>query len=183
MAVVKPKLSYDYLLELPESTDGRRYELFDGELYVSPSPVPRHQAASIVLSAFVFRAQQAGYGKVYAAPIDVVFDDLNVVVPDLIFVRSERLSIVTSANVQGPPDLIVEILSPGTQKHDLTVKLQMYARFRVPHYWVPAPVGEVIRRFELRGSEYVELPVLRGQDILSSPLFPGIEMPVSEIFA
>jgi len=178
---VAPKLTYADLLEMPD--DGKRYELLDGELIVSPSPIPRHQRVSAQLARLLMRAEDAGFGQLYYAPIDIVLDDRSVVVPDLIFVTTERLSIVTSTNVQGPPDLVVEILSPSTQKRDLGAKLQMYAHFGVPHYWVPGPEAEVVRRFELRDQTYIELPVLKGDDILSSPLFPGIEIAVSRLFA
>jgi Uma2 family endonuclease len=180
VAVVSPKLAYDDLQQLPE--DGKRYEIIDGELHVSPAPRVRHQGAVFQFALFFGRAEQAGYGRGFTAPLDVVLDEHNVVQPDLLFISTSRLAILTEANVQGAPDLIIEVLSPATSKRDLGVKLQLYARFKVPHYWAADTDQRSVRRFELRGETYVELPALHPGDVLSSPLFPGLEVDVESLF-
>jgi Uma2 family endonuclease len=119
MAVL-PRLTYDDLRELPD--DGKRYELLAGVLYMSPAPSLRHQSIVTVFVSWLFLAQKAGYGRVFAAPVDVVLDPDTVVQPDVIFVRRERFDILTDANVQGAPDLVIEILSTGTRKRDLGAK-------------------------------------------------------------
>jgi Uma2 family endonuclease len=132
----------------------------------------------------LLRAEATGLGRAFAAPVDVALDPDTVVQPDLIFVRRERFDILTDANVQGAPDLIIEILSPGTRKRDLGVKRQLYAHFRVPHYWIVDPIGATVERYRLdeRG-QYVAEPVLRVGDVLTLPHFPDITLPVAMLFA
>ena len=180
MALIEPKLSYEHLQQLPD--DGKRYELIDGELIVAPAPSMPHQDAAWNLAAFLRRADEAGYGKGSFAPCDVVFDAENVTQPDLLFITTARLSIRGRDNVQGAPDLIIEILSPRTRERDLGAKLRLYARYSVAHYWAPDPIAQTVQRYGLEGGSYRELPLLEGDDLLTCPLFPGISMPVSQIF-
>ncbi|MGH7791389.1 MAG: Uma2 family endonuclease, partial [Thermodesulfobacteriota bacterium] len=111
------KLTYEDYLLLPE--DGNRYEILDGELNVTPAPTTKHQTISgnlfVILHRYV-REQRAG--KVFSAPVDVILDYSSIVQPDLIFVSKEREEIITEKNVQGAPDLVIEILSPNTVKID-----------------------------------------------------------------
>ena len=118
--------------QLPD--DGKGYEILEGDLAVSPPPNRKHQRPALHLTNFLQKMEDAGYGEVYPAPFDVVFDECNVMEPDVLFIRIDRLSIVTDANVQGAPDLVVEVLSPGTRARDLGVKVHLNARFHVPEY-------------------------------------------------
>lgn len=180
MTIIKPIFSYEHLAQLPD--DGKRYELVEGELVVSPAPSSAHQEVVENLVAFLRQARLAGYGRGYVAPLDVVFDPHNVVQPDLFFIRQERLAIVTRANVQGAPDLIVEVLSPGTRARDLGAKPRLYARFRVPFYWVVDPGTRTVQPYTLREEGYVAEPVLRAGQTLTCPLFPGLGIDVAELF-
>ncbi len=130
MTIVQPRLTYVDLVDLPD--DGKRYELLEGELIVSPAPTPKHQQAAGRTFRFLGQAEDAGYGRAYVAPLYVVFDDDDVTEPDVLFIRQERLGIVTESEVRGAPDLVVEVLSPSTRKRDLPVKAQTYAKYRVP---------------------------------------------------
>jgi Uma2 family endonuclease len=180
MAIVHKKLTYEDLLATPD--DGKRYEIIDGELYVSAAPFSKHQRTVWNFIDFFKDAERAGYGRGYCAPTDVVFDQHNVVEPDLLFVLNENQAIITDANIQGSPDVLVEVLSPSTSKRDRGVKLQLYARFGVRFYFVVDPQAETVQPYELVVADYRELPVLRGEDQLTCPLFPGISMPVSRLF-
>ena len=154
------KLTYDDFLLFPD--DGKRHELIDGEHYVTPSPNLKHQAVSrnlVTTIATFLRAQPIG--KVYAAPLDVVFSHSDVVEPDLLFVSTSRLDVLTAKNVQGAPDLVVEVGSPSTRRRDEKLKHQLYERFKVTEYWVVDP----------------------DIDVVTTPLLPGLELPLSEIFA
>ena len=104
VAVVDPRYVYEDLLTILD--DGKRYELLEGDLLVSPSAKPRHQ--KILGNVFVMlrKLQDAGLGEAYSAPLDVVFDRHNVFEPDVLFIRTERLDIMTEKNVTGPPDLV-----------------------------------------------------------------------------
>lgn len=180
MAIVQPRLTYPDLLDLPD--DGKRYELLEGELVVSPAPAPRHQRAVVHIAVFLRRAEDAGYGLVYVAPFYVVFDEDHTTEPDVFFIRRERLQIVGEDVVRGAPDLVVEVLSPGTRRRDLRAKMQTYARFGVPFYWIADPIAETVQPHELTAQGYAPGPVLRAGELLSCPLFPGITIDVAELF-
>ncbi|HLG73521.1 MAG TPA: Uma2 family endonuclease [Chloroflexota bacterium] len=181
MAIVHKKLTYEDLLETPD--DGKRYEIIDGELYVSAAPFTKHQRAVWNFIDFFKDAERAGYGRGYSAPTDVMFDEYNVVEPDLLFVLAENRAVIKEANIQGAPDILVEVLSSSTRKRDAGVKMQLYARFGVRFYYIIDPEDETVQPYELAESDYRELPLLKGQDAITCPLFPGISMPVSKLFA
>lgn len=180
MAVIHPLLTYDDLVDLPD--DGRRYELLEGELAVSPAPARGHQKAAGRIYAELLRAEDAGWGEVYVAPFEVYFDEQNAVQPDVLFVRRERLQIVTEARVEGPPDLVVEVLSPSTRRRDIRVKMQIYARFGVPYYWLVDAGARTVQPYELTAERYTAQPLLHPGDTLSCPLFPGIALDVATLF-
>ena len=180
MALQVPRFNYDDLARLPD--DGNRYELADGELIVSPAPTTDHQGISARCGALLFRAEEAGYGRMFTAPTDVYLGPYQVVQPDLLFVAHERLDIITRMYVAGAPDLVIEILSPGTRDHDLGWKKTLYAREGVRHYWVADPVEQTIAPFVLDGRGYADVAPLAGDAILSCPLFPAIVSTVARLF-
>ena len=177
---VDTRLTYDDYCLLP--SDGKRYEIIEGELYVSPSPGRRHQRIIINLilhlGGFV---KNHSLGDAYVAPFDVVFSQHDVVEPDVIYVSNAHLSLITEKNIQGAPDLAVEVLSDSTARLDRTTKLKLYSRFGVQEYWIVDPEGpsvEIYRRMEagldLAGT-------LQNMDSLTSPLFPGFSLPVRSL--
>lgn len=180
MAIVDTRLTYEHLRQLPD--DGKRYEIVNGELLVSPSPNRRHQETVGNVYDLLRRAQQAGFGKAYFAPFDVIFDQHNVTQPDVLFIGNERLGIPTEDNIQGAPDIVVEVLSPGTRLRDEGVKLALYASMRVRYYLMPDPTDQVVHRHELTPAGFREMPLLRAGDTLSFPMFPGISIDVAELF-
>ena len=119
------KFTYDDLASFPE--DGKRHELVDGEHYVTPAPNTRHQRISMRLTrALLLHLEKHPVGELLAAPFDVVLSDLDVVEPDLLFVSSENLQRITDKNAQGPPDLVIEVLSESSRKHDEVRKRKLY---------------------------------------------------------
>ncbi|MCL4484899.1 MAG: Uma2 family endonuclease [Nitrospirae bacterium] len=177
--------TYEEFMSLPEGGPFR-YEIIDGELCMTPSPSPRHQEISRnllrIIDVFLL---QKNLGKIFAAPCDVVFskDPLQVVDPDLLFVSKEHLSIIGEKNIQGVPDLTVEILSPTTATSDRRVKHSLYERFGVPEYWIVDPATNTIQVFRLVDGHY-PAPIEYGKsDRLESPLFPGLSIPLSEVFS
>lgn len=180
MTTVQPRLTYADLADLPD--DGKRYELLEGELIVSPAPTPRHQDAVGNTFRFLGRAQDAGYGKAYVAPLYVIFDQDNTTEPDVLFIRRERLQIVGEAAIEGAPDLVVEVLSPSTRGRDLRVKAQIYAKFQVPFYWIVDPDARTVQVYELTAQGYAAQPLLRAGDLLGCPLFPRITIDVTQLF-
>ncbi|MDE3075738.1 MAG: Uma2 family endonuclease [Chloroflexota bacterium] len=181
MALISPKLTYDDLQHVPD--DGKRYELLDGELLVSPSATPRHQTAVGRVFALLLRAEAAGFGRPFVAPLDVVFDQYNVLEPDVLFISAERLAIIGERNIQAAPDLVVEVLSRGTRDRDVRLKLPAYARFGVRFYWIVDPEEMRVQPYELEGDSYRQLVLLQASDTLTSPLFPGISVAISSLFS
>ncbi len=163
--------------------DGRRYEILDGELTVTPSPSRSHQefAANLLVVLRPFAAAH-GLGSVFIAPFDVILDETSVVVPDLCFVSRERLEIVTDRGVGGAPDLIVEILSPGTVRRDRGEKAQLYARHGVRHYWLADADARVFETLELDEGRYRETARLTGDARFRPTLFPGLEISLSSLW-
>jgi Uma2 family endonuclease len=184
LATTPIKLTYEDYLEFPE--DGKRHELIEGDHVVTPAPNIRHQ--NLVgelyarLRAFV---KDRDLGHVLMAPTDVLLSEHEVVQPDLLFVAREHLERIGEAYVDGPPDLVVEIVSETTRRRDEVAKRHLYERRGVEEYWVVDPVVDAIKvhrrtasgRFERRA----ELTAEAG-NVLSSPLLPGLEIPLEEIF-
>jgi Uma2 family endonuclease len=180
MDVIRPIFSSDDLAQMPD--DGKRYEILEGDLAVSPAPNRKHQRIVLNCADFLRTLELHHYGEVYTAPFDVVFDRYNVVEPDVLFVCQDRLDIVTDANVQGPPDIVVEVLSPSTRDRDLGVKVHLYARFGVREYWVMDPDDNALTVFSLTDDGFRQHgPYLVGDDWIS-PLFPDHPLAVAALF-
>jgi Uma2 family endonuclease len=111
------KLTYEDYVSFPD--DGKRHELIDGEHYVTPAPLTKHQRISINLAAALHHhCQQTEAGRLFAAPTDVKLTETDIVQPDLLFIAKDRDHLITRENIQGPPDFIVEILSDSTRRRD-----------------------------------------------------------------
>ncbi|MEW6424535.1 MAG: Uma2 family endonuclease [Bacillota bacterium] len=171
----------DYCL-LPED---KRAELIGGDFYLVPSPSVIHQrvAARIadLLRSFVAERK---LGEVFYAPLDVVLTPYDVVQPDIMFISSERANLVTEENIQGPPDLIVEILSPSTGMRDRTIKKKLYARSGVRELWLVNTAAQVIEVFDLEAGEEASPAVYaRGREpVLTSKVLPGLTIELDKIF-
>ncbi|HXT51576.1 MAG TPA: Uma2 family endonuclease [Thermoanaerobaculia bacterium] len=184
VAQTAPKLTYDDFVLFPD--DGKRHELIDGEHYVSPSPNVRHQAVlqnlNHLLHSFV---REHGLGRVFFAPLDVVFTLHDVTEPDLIFVSNSRASIVTEANLQGAPDLVVEVLSPSSHRYDEVTKRALYERAEIGEYWIVDPEADTVKVYRREGEQFGRPALLsaRDGDHLTSPLFPGLEIALADVLA
>ncbi|HZF11542.1 MAG TPA: Uma2 family endonuclease, partial [Thermoanaerobaculia bacterium] len=121
-------------------------------------------------------------GTVLYAPFDVLLSPHDVVQPDLLFISNERAAILTEANAQGAPDLVAEILSDSTLRRDETLKRDRYERFGVLEYWLVDPLRRTVRIFRRSGTGFAAPQELSAMDILTTPLLPGFEIRVSEIF-
>ena len=173
--------TYEDLLRTPD--DGKRYEVLEGALIVSPAPGVRHQRLAKRLQRLRMRAEEAGVGEWFPAPLDVVLSEHDVVEPDLLFVARGRLGIVTADNVHGVPDLVVEVISAGSRKRDVITKQHMYERHGVPFYWLVDPEEETVRVFERKDGPCGEPTALKAGQRLGCALFPGITQDVAQLFA
>ena len=175
------KMTYAQYCLLPE--DRNRYELIDGELFVTPAPTPKHQeivgALFLRLSAYV---QQSSFGRVYIAPVDVLLDQYTVIQPDVLFIRRERLGIIKEGAIEAAPDLVVEVLSPSSFYKDLRRKMAAYAQFGVHEYWIVDPETETIELYQRAGEVLQLARKFSSNETLQSPLLEGFQLPVSSIF-
>ena len=166
-------LTYDDYAALPN--DGKRYEIIEGDIFVSPAPRPKHQKAignlHIILGLYL---QDHPIGDLYLAPIDLILSFTNIAQPDLLFLRNEKLHLVSDRSIEGPPDLIVEVLSPATEKTDRTTKYRLYAKFGVAHYWLIDPIEKRLEPFRRVGRSYRALQPITGADTVSlEDIFPA----------
>ena len=181
MRRAKVRFTYsDYLL-LPED---KRHEILDGELYVVAAPNTGHQRISRKLAvALSQHIDGRGLGEIFSAPYDVILSEENVVQPDILFVRKERSSIIGDMNLQGAPDIVIEILSEGTRRKDTEVKRKIYAGFGVAEYWIVDPEGATVEVLVWSESGYMTAGVYRRSDRLASPALPDLNLPLSQVFA
>ncbi|MGH9427423.1 MAG: Uma2 family endonuclease [Terriglobia bacterium] len=172
----------DYFL-FPD--DGKRHELIDGDHFVTPSPNTKHQRIvlnlSSILHTFVTRHH---LGEVFVAPYDVILSGFDVVEPDLLFVSASRVAIVTDKNIQGAPDLAVEILSESTRRTDEVIKRKRYEQFGINEYWIIDPELETIKIYRMTDKGYVRAAELskEANASLTTPLLPNLNIPLANIF-
>jgi Uma2 family endonuclease len=178
------KLTYEDYLLIPE--DGQRHEILDGEHYVTPSPFLPHQRISMRLTLrlgpFIVENR---LGEIFAAPADVILSRHDVIQPDLFFISKERARIATEKNVQGAPDLVIEILSKSTRGRDEGIKLDLYDRSGTLECWMIDPDHRATRIYRRDGGSLrlaAELSAGAG-DVLTTPLLPGLEISLREVFA
>jgi len=182
MVQPKPWLKFtvkDYM----STPNDKRYQLLDGEMIVAPSPTNKHQTIAmnlaLVLQQFV---SDRLLGRVRFAPLDVVLSNHDVAQPDILFVSNARSSIITEANMQGAPDLVVEILSPGTAEYDRGYKRALYGRHGVREYWLVDPDAETVEVLT-QGEQGLGTfaTYARGQT-LESQLLEGLSVELDEVF-
>ncbi len=183
MAITARRLTTEDLDSIPEEQPGDRHELIDGELFVTPVPLDKHQAISsniVYALESLVRRQQLGLTR--TAPSGVRLSPDTLVIPDLYFVARHRVHHLGAKGMEGPPDLVVEILSPGTRRRDLTVKRSLYARFKAPEYSIIDPDTESVTVLTLASDVYVPAP--KGADgAIESRVLPELELSLAQVFA
>jgi Uma2 family endonuclease len=179
------KLTSDDFVLFPD--DGKRHELIDGEHYVTPSPNTKHQRILVeLLWALRSYLETQPIGRVFCAPLDIVLSPHDIVEPDLFYISHERAAeVLTPQHARGAPELVIEIASTNTRKRDETIKRRLYERYAVTEYWVVDPEIDTIRVYRRAGDRFeraVELTSERD-DVLTTPLLPGLEVVLTRIFA
>jgi Uma2 family endonuclease len=174
-------LTYEDYVLLPN--DSNRYELLEGELSVTPAPNIKHQSASAnlfkIIAAYV---DQHNLGKLFYAPTDLILDRTSILQPDILFVSTARNHIITEKAVEGPADLVIEILSPTTSRTDRVTKAQIYARHKVPTYWIVDPEQQGVEIYLLTAEGYRLETTLRGESPMAAPPFGGLKIIATNIF-
>lgn len=176
------KLTYAFLEELPE--DDLRHEIIDGVHYVTPSPLIRHQrVARELLLAIALYLRAHPIGEVFTDKVDVLLGLHDIVVPDLVYVSNERARMLTEKNVQGAPDLVIEISSTSTRARDVRLKRALYERAGVQEYWFAEPRDSTIDVYRAANGRF--LPAERfaaGGPPLETPLLPGLTIDLVAVF-
>ncbi|NUO83422.1 Uma2 family endonuclease [candidate division KSB1 bacterium] len=175
------KWTYEDYLRLPD--DGMIYEIIKGELYMSPAPEPIHQESSgEIFAAFRDYGKKHDAGKAYYAPIDVILPGLTAPVqPDVLFIIKDRLHIVKKGRLEGPPDIMVEILSPWNWYRDRSEKFSVYAEAGVREYWIVDPKARTIEIFVSREGSYELIGKHGVGATVRSEVLPGFEVKVEEL--
>ena len=175
-------LTYEDYCELPN--DRNRYEIHDGELSVTLTPNIMHQKISgRFLLALGLHVRTNQLGEIYAAPIDVILAPTTVVQPDLVFIGNDRRAIITQRAIEGPPTLVIEILSPSTSRTDRITKAQLYAKHGVPHYWLLDPDQQTVEAYELVGDQYKLVVKAQNVELFNPTLFPGLSIPLADLWS
>ena len=165
--------------ELPETNQPT--ELWDGELVMTPAPTPLHQEISQRFEGLLIAFVQANRpGRVYHAPIDVVFGERQVVQPDILFISRENLSIIQD-RIRGVPDLLVEIISPGTWRRDRVEKRALYEQYGVREYWIVDPEAETVEVYRWQAGAFALHGRFVPGDVASSALLEGFSVAVDAI--
>jgi len=175
-------MTYDDYCLLPD--DGKRYQVIEGELFVSPAPRTTHQDIILQLGALLYTYVKAhNLGKVYVAPTDVLLAPTTVVQPDILFIRRENMEVITELNIQGPPDLCIEILSPGTESVDRERKMAVYARYGVAEYWIINPLRQIVSIYGRDDDGFVLKGEATEDDTVASDVVAGFQTSARSIFA
>jgi Uma2 family endonuclease len=176
---LKQKLDYTDLAHTPD--DGRRYELLDGALVVSPSPRPLHQRVSKRLQRQLEAYfEEKGLGEVFNAPVDVILGFHDVVVPDLVVVTTPTQ--VTDRAIEGSPTLIVEVLSPSTGTRDRNLKAERYAALDVAHYWIVDPARKTLECYKLERGRYTTVVTAESPSRVTHPDWPDLVLDLGAIW-
>jgi Uma2 family endonuclease len=172
--------TYEDYRTLPD--DGRRYEVIDGDLFVTPAPTITHQGASKrIYKALLLQVEDAGLGVVYDAPIDVMLSSIRVVQPDIVVVLKAREGIITERGIEGAPDIAVEILSQSTRTADLHAKRNLYASEGVREYWIVDTEEHTVEVLELAADGYRTRAVCKSGGRLDTGLVP-LSLAIDEVF-
>lgn len=178
------KLTYRDYLEMP-AEPSCRFEILDGILVKEPSPDVLHQRISRrlqrLLEDYFWKADPRG--EVLNAPLDTTFGDITVVQPDLLYVSGEQQNMVKETRIDGPPALIVEVISPSSRRKDRIQKMQLYQKAGVQHYWLVDPGEKTLECFSLREGLYALLAAGMEDDVVKHPDFAGLKIALSVLWA
>ncbi len=178
------KFTYQDYLDLPEEP-GYRFEVLDGMLIKEPSPNVIHQRVSRrlqrILEDYLWKVDPGG--EIFAAPLDVTFHDLNVVQPDLLYLTGQQKELIKDTRIDGPPALVVEIISRSSKRKDRFKKMQIYQKVGVQHYWLVDPEEQSLECYSLRDNIYALITSGLDEDIIEHPDFPGLSINLSDLWA
>ncbi|MCW3490696.1 Uma2 family endonuclease [Dethiobacter alkaliphilus] len=175
--------TYQDYLTLPDEP-GFRYEILEGQLVKEPSPNLLHQRISRELEFLLisYFRQVDPKGEVFDAPLDVTFQDITVVQPDILYVAGSQLDVMKKTRIDGAPTLTVEIISDSSLQKDRVKKLQIYQKAGVQHYWLVNPRDKTFECFTLKDGLYSLIAVGTDDDVLEHPDFPGLPISLAQLW-
>jgi Uma2 family endonuclease len=169
--------TYEDYAAIPE--EAGRYELLDGELLLLSTPSTVHQMVSTALQKILYACDEEYL--VLNAPLDVILSKHSTLQPDIVMVHRNRMDIVTLRGIEGPPDLVVEILSPSTASRDRGKKQDIYAYYGVPELWIVDPANELLEQYFSKNGRFELEQVYLGDDVVQSPRIPCIQFTMSAV--
>ena len=173
--------TYDDYIALPD--DGKRFEIIEGDVSMTPAPSPRHQAVQLRLGSLLLAyLDKHPLGTVFISPIDVVLSMVDIVQPDLLFIGQSRSGIIAEKNIVGIPNLVVEILSPSSTTRDRKEKRDLYERYGLPEYWIVDPDCQTIEVYLSVANRLEKAETLKAGEQLHSRQIAGLILAISEIF-
>lgn len=175
-------VTYDMYANMPD--DGARYEIIDGKLeMMSPGPSTIHQYISGELEFLLKKSCKSDY-MIFYAPLDVILSNTTVLQPDILMIHRSRLHIATNRGIEGPPDLVVEIITPGSRSRDKVIKMKSYAKYGVPEYWIVDAESRTLEQYRLMDHQhtYTLHNLFEGDDIVVSDKLPCVNLTISAIF-
>lgn len=182
MTVSTIKMTAQQFLDLGEDPPGIRLELVDGEVAVSPSPVPEHSYVDTQLRTILnLHVKSNRLGLVFG-DVDTIFGKHDVRRPDIIFFQTSRRRFIGKKSMKGAPDLCVEILSPSSVAVDREDKFEQYAAAKVRHYWIVDPGHKTIEAFRLRSGKYITAGGGQGSETVVLPPFLDLQIPLAELW-
>jgi Uma2 family endonuclease len=174
---------WTYTRYLRETAEGEYFAVIEGERLMSPSPNRWHQTVLINIAARLKEfVKQNGLGTIFVAPFDVYLSDNSFVQPDLLFVAKNHAERITDNGIMGAPDLVIEIISPGSTRADRVTKRQLYARYGVPEYWIISPNERSIEVLSLKAGIYEAAGLYENSEVLASPSLAGFAIKPDELF-
>jgi Uma2 family endonuclease len=167
--------------EYKDWPENERWQIIDGQAYcMAAAPNIRHQKITGNLYASIREKLKGKQCTTFIAPTDVVFDDYNIVQPDVLVVCNK--SRITDANIQGAPDLVIEVISPSNSFMDKKQKLELYERFGVPEYLLVDPVGDLVERYRLVEGKYGRSDIFPWHEELPLVSLPGLLISLWDVF-
>lgn len=167
-------------LALPEGT---ACQLIAGELVMSPAPIPLHQ---YIVGHFYAKMLQfidkSSLGQVFTSPIDVRLNERNIFQPDILFISKEKATLIGERMIEGPPDLVAEVLSPSSAYHDLRTKFRAYEQAGVQEYWIVDPERKSVEVFVNSGGKFQLRQEAEGEGAAQSVLLAGLSVDLADIF-
>jgi Uma2 family endonuclease len=166
-----------------ELEEGFCYELLNGQIVKKNVPNPIHQKAVVKLTTLIENfITEKDLGDCYTSPIDVFFDKYNNAQPDILFIKKDRLFIITNDGIHGQPDLIVEVLSPSSYRNDKLIKMKTYCEFGVAEYWIIDPIYKAVEVYSLENNVYSMLYSTFERGKIASKVLKGFKIDTKQIF-